>query len=187
MSQPHGESPDLERYRNYLRLLARQEIGPRLAGKLDPSDLVQETLIRAHQALGSFEFKGEAELAAWLRKILANQLANAARDLGRMRRDAGRELSLVAAFERSSARLEAILAADQPSPSEWADRNEQILRLATALGTLPEAQREAVTLHYLTGLSLADVGARLGRSPAAVSGLIHRGLRALRQTLDPPE
>jgi RNA polymerase sigma-70 factor (ECF subfamily) len=187
MPEVRAGAPDLERYRDYLRLLARQEIGTRLAGKLDPSDVVQQTLLRANQALGTFQLRSEGELAVWLRKILANQLANALRDLGRQRRDAGRERSLEAVLERSSARLEAFLAADQSSPSERADRNEQILRLASALAALPEAQRDAVSLHYLRGHSLAEIGAQLGRTPAAVSGLLHRGLQALRRALDEPE
>jgi RNA polymerase sigma-70 factor (ECF subfamily) len=177
------ETPDLEPYRNYLRLLARQEICARFAAKIDPSDVVQQTLLRASQALGTIRIGTKAELAAWLRKILANQLANAIRDVTRKRRDAGREHSLEAAFEQSSCRLEGLLAAEHTSPSQRADRNEQLLLLTAALGALPEAQREAVTLHYLRKMSLAEIGAQLGRSPAAVSGLLHRGLKALRDQL----
>src|SRR5690349_3429949 len=107
----------LERYRDYLRLLARLELDPRLRAKLNPSDLVQQTLLQAHRALDRFRGASESELLAWLRRILARLMANAARDLGRARRDAGRERSLDETLERSSARLETILAADQSSPS----------------------------------------------------------------------
>ena len=176
-------APDLERFRDYLRLLARLELDPRLRAKLDPSDLVQQTLLYAHRALPSFTFRGDRELAAWLRRILANQLADAARHLGRQRRNAGRERSLEAALEASSARLEAFLADDGSSPSEGAERNERLLRLAAALAILPDAQREAVTLHHLQGRSLAEVALNLGRTPAAIMGLLHRGLKALRDQL----
>jgi DNA-directed RNA polymerase specialized sigma24 family protein len=67
----------LEHYRDYLRLLAR----------LDPSDIVQQTLLQAHQALDQFQGEGDAALAAWLRQILARNLAMALRDHARAKRD----------------------------------------------------------------------------------------------------
>jgi RNA polymerase sigma-70 factor (ECF subfamily) len=171
--------PRLERFRAYLRLLARLHLGPRLQAKLDPSDVVQQTLLQAYQALGRFRGRTDAEWVAWLRQILAHNLANAARDLGRARRDVERERSL----EASSARLEAWLAAEQSSPSQRAARNEDLLRLAEALEGLPDAQREAVMLHHLHGWTLDEVGRHLARGPAAVAGLIKRGLKQLRQRL----
>jgi RNA polymerase sigma-70 factor (ECF subfamily) len=188
MNHKTGESgPNLERFRAYLRLLARLQLDPRLQGKLDPSDVVQQTLLQALQALDRFQHRSDAELAAWLRQILAHNLANAARDLGRAKRAVARECSLEAALEQSSARLEAWLAAEQPSPSQQAERKEQVLRLAEALGSLPEAQREALTRRYLQSWSLDDIGRHLGRSPAAVAGLIKRGLKQLRLLLHESE
>ncbi len=174
---------ELERYRNYLRLLARLQLDPRLRGKLDPSDLVQQTLLQAHQMQGQFRGTTEAEQAAWLRQILVRTMANAVRDLGRLKRDVGRERSLEAAIEESSMRLEVWLASEQSSPSLRAEKNEQLLRLAEALEQLPEAQREAVELHHLRGLSLAELAGQLGRSEGAVAGLLHRGIKRLRTLL----
>jgi RNA polymerase sigma-70 factor (ECF subfamily) len=173
----------LERFRSYLRLLARLHLDPRLRGKLDPSDLVQQTFLQAYQALPRFQGQADVEVAAWLRQILARNLAHAVRDLGRARRDVGRERSLEAALEQSSARLEAFLTAEQSSPSQQAERQEQLLRLAEALEQLAEAQREALVLQYWQGWSLAQIGAHLGRSPEAVAGLLKRGLKHLRQLL----
>ncbi len=173
----------LERYREYLRLLARLQLPTNLQGKLDPSDLVQQTLLRAYQGLGQFRGSTSGEMAAWLRQILANTLANAVRDYGRGRRDAALERSLELALGNSSARLEAWLAADQSSPSEQAERNEQMLCLAEALATLPEPQREALVLRHCQGWSVSEIGTHLGRSRAAVASLLRRGLQQLREFL----
>ena len=176
--------PALERFRAYLHLLARLHLDPRLRAKLAPSDMVQQTFLQAFQGLDQFQGRSEAELTAWLRQILARNLAHAARDLGRAKRDVDRERSLEAAVDASSARLEAWLAADQSSPSQQADRNEQIRRLARALEMLPDAQREAVMLHYWQGWTVAEIGRHLSRTPAAVAGLLKRGLKQLRQHLN---
>src|SRR5262245_6437597 len=177
----------LEPFRDYLRLLARLHLDERLRGKLDPSDVVQQTLLEACQALDRFEGNEPAQVAAWLRQILARNLANAVRDFGRDKRDVAREQSLDAAMARSSAHLAAWLAAEQSSPSERAERSEQAVRLARALAELPEGQRDVVVLRHCEGWALADISRRLGRSPAAVAGLLHRGLRQLRELLQEPE
>jgi RNA polymerase sigma-70 factor (ECF subfamily) len=187
MNDPGFREVDLTRFRDYLRLLARAQLGPRLQAKLDPSDVVQQTLLEAHRDLAQFRGTTSGELAAWLRRILARNLANAARDLGRDKRDVSREQSLQALIEASSARLEAWLAADGPSPSESAGRHEQAARLAAALATLPEPQRLAVELRHLHGWTLNDIAEHLEKSPAAVAGLLHRGLERLRTLLDEQE
>ena len=180
---PPVDGPTLERYRTYLRVLARLHLDPRLHGKLDPSDVVQQTLLEAHKDREHFRGQTPAERAAWLRQILARNLANAVRDLGRGKRDVDREHSLEEAVNASSARLEAWLAAEQSSPSARAERNEEAVRLAEALAALPEAQREVVVLRHCHGWSLAEISRHLGRSPSAVAGLLHRGLQQLRDQL----
>ena len=98
-------------------------------------------------------------------------------------RDVAREQPLEAALERSSARLEAWLAADQSSPSQRAIRHEQLLRLAEALAQLPADQRTAVELHHLRGCPVAEVARQMGRSDGAVGALLVRGLKKLRELL----
>jgi len=185
---PPSDSPALmpERFRSYLRMLAELQLGHGVGAKLDSSDIVQQTLLDAHRDRDQFRGRTEAEMAAWLRRLLACNLADAARLLGRAKRDALRERSLEAALDASSARLEAWLAAEQSSPSERAERNEAILRLVDALAHLPQANREALVLRHCQGLSLAEISARLGRTPPAVAGLLKRGLAELR-TLLPDE
>jgi RNA polymerase sigma-70 factor (ECF subfamily) len=183
MTQPaRGDEGRLERYRDYLGLLARLHLPPRLHGKLDPSDVVQRALLRAHEKRAQFRGEGP-ELAAWLRRILASTLADVAREFGAGKRDVGLEQSLEAALRQSSARLEGVLQAAPSSPSEHAVRQEALVRLAAALAELPGDQRTAVDLHHLQGCSVAEVAGQLGRSEAAVAGLLRRGLKRLRELL----
>jgi RNA polymerase sigma-70 factor (ECF subfamily) len=176
----------LERYGDYLRLVVRLQLGSRLQAKLDPSDIVQQALLHAHEGREQFRGQTEAEWLAWLRAILASTLAGAARRFGTQARDLGRERSLEAELDLSSSRLEGFLAADQSSPSERAGRAEEVLRLAGAIAALPPDQQLVVQLHHLKGLPVAEVGARIGRSRAAVVGLLFRGLKGLRHLLREP-
>ena len=173
----------LEGLRSYLHLLAQLQLGPRLRSKLDSSDVVQQTLLRAYTKLDQFRGRTEAELEAWLRPILAQQIANAARHYGAGMRDVALERSLEAELQDSSARLEAWLADNQASPSEQAAHNEQLRLLARALDQLPDDQQQAVVLHHLHGLSLAEVGEAMNRSPQAAAGLVKRGTLTLRRLL----
>jgi RNA polymerase sigma-70 factor (ECF subfamily) len=173
----------LEDYRDYLHLLARLQLDPRLRGKIDPSDVVQQTLVKAHQHREQFRGQSAGEQAGWLRRILANTLVDAARKFGR---EVDLQRPLEQAVHESSARLEAWLAAEQSSPSEVALRQEELLRLAGALARLPEDQRTAVELHHLRDGSVAEIAAHMGRTEAAVAGLLRRGLKKLRELLQDP-
>jgi RNA polymerase sigma-70 factor (ECF subfamily) len=171
----------LEAFRAYLSLLAHARIDPRLQGKLDVSGVVQQTLLEAYQALDRIADWNEAQKAAWLRRLLANNLADEIRKLRTQGRDVGRERSFEAGLEESSAKLEAWLVAEQSSPSERAERNEEVLRLAAALERLPADAREAIVLQHWHGWTLAQIGEHLGRTPGAVAGLLHRGLQQLKK------
>src|SRR5713101_2524929 len=94
---------ELERFRPYLSLLARLQLDTRLQGKVDLSGVVQQTLLEAHQAWSQLERMVRAQQAAWLRKALAHNLTDEVRKLTTAARDVGRERSLEAALEESSA------------------------------------------------------------------------------------
>lgn len=176
-------APTLERYREYLRFLAGTQLDPRLRARLDPSDVVQQTLLEAHRQRDQFRGSTEPEYLAWLRRMLANNLIDALRAHAGVVRAVDREQSLEQALAASSARLERWLVADGPSPSEQAEHNEQALRLAEVLAQLPDAQREALVLEHWHGWSLEEIGQHLGRSRTAVAGLIKRGIKRLRKLL----
>ena len=129
MTKGRETEPTLERYRGYLYVVARLRVGQGLRGKLDPSDLVQQTLLKAHQAADRWKSVAEEARGGWLRQILANTIVDEVRRYGRARRDASLERSLLASLEESSIRLEAWLEADQSSPSQHAIRQEQLVAL----------------------------------------------------------
>jgi RNA polymerase sigma-70 factor (ECF subfamily) len=182
MSESPAAGPrPLEHYREYLRLLARMQLDARLRAQLDPSDIVQQTLLKAHERFDQFRGQTDPELSAWLRAILARSLLDAARKFGKQQGD--RAQSLEAALEESSAKLEALLASEQSSPSHGAVAAEQLLELSLALASLPEDQRTAVELRYLHGLAVPDVATQMGRSTVSVTGLLYRGMKALRTTM----
>ncbi len=156
---PGGE--ELERYRNYLRLLARVQLGARAGGRMEASDLVQQTLLEAYQKRQQFRGESDGERAAWLRTILARNVADAIRAQGRLKRDAARERSLERSLAESSVQLGDWLAAEGPSPSEFAQRHEQAIHLADALAQLPVRPARGAGPALLAGLH-----ARRGRCPA---------------------
>jgi RNA polymerase sigma-70 factor, ECF subfamily len=170
----------LPEFRDYLCVLAQAQISPRLQAKLDASDLVQQTLLEAHRDLNQFRGTTRGEMAAWLRQILARNLANAVRHLERDKRDVGREESLEQRLEESSIRLEEWLADAGLSPGDQVMHEEMLLRLSSALLGLPPAQREAIELRHLQGWTLQAIAEHLNRTPGAVAGLLHRGLAELR-------
>ena len=178
-------SDQLERFRPYLRVLARIQFDRRLQAKFDPSDVVQQTLLQAHQAAAQFAGDNDAQRAAWLRQILANTLLHQIRDLGREKRDFRRERSLENTLNASSLRLENYLAGELTDPHDKAAKNELLLKLSVALEALEENQRDAILLHYMQGYKLAEVAAHLNRSVSAIGGLLHRGLRKLRVAMSP--
>jgi RNA polymerase sigma-70 factor (ECF subfamily) len=175
----------LDRYMPLVRVLARRiHLDARLRVQFDWSDLVSETLLRAHAGLNQFRGETEAELIGWLKEVLANTLRDKVRAQHARKRDINLELSLNAAVNESSARLEAFLAAEHSSPSFQAERHEMLLHLAEALEALPEDQRFVVMQRDLLGASIAEIARDLQRSEKSVAGLLLRGRRKLRDSLE---
>ena len=174
----------LQRYADWLRLLARLQIDRGLQAKLDASDVAQQALLEACQALPNFRGSTEAELIAWLRSILAGVLGDAFRRYhATQARDLAREVSLEAELDGSSRRLGQLLADTGPSPSAEAVRHEQGVLLANALSRLPEDYREVIVLRNIEGLSHEEVAARMGRAAGAVRMLWLRALSCLHREL----
>jgi RNA polymerase sigma-70 factor (ECF subfamily) len=183
-------------YRNYMRMLVRTGMGPRLRERIDLSDVVQEALVEVVRQFPQFTGENEAALVGWLRRLVAQKLADLGRYHSRAKRAAGASaLPLDAPWEtegggggdsdRGGGRLLDVLALSQTSPSEAASRRELIVLLADALSNLPEAEAEVLWLYHGDGLSFESIGERLGIGRKAVRGLWARGLARLRRTIDP--
>jgi RNA polymerase sigma-70 factor (ECF subfamily) len=172
-----------ERYRRYLHLLVRLQLDPRLQPNVDLSGIVQQTLLEAHLAEEQVRDRPSEERLAWLRRVLAHNLADEIRKLRTEKRDVRREQSLQAAIEHSSLRLEAWIAVDESTPLSRLERQERTLQLVDALDRLPAAQREALVLQHWHGWSLAEIADHMGRTRTAIAGLLKRGLSQLRDDL----
>jgi len=174
----------LERYRNYLTLLAELKVGRWLRGKVDAPDLVQDVFLAAARDFATFRGTTEAELLGWLRRILACELADLVRHHTAGRRDARLERRLADDLDRSSQALDAGLAASVSSPSQQAVRRERAVVLADALKGLPADYARVVALHHLEGLTFPEVAERMGRSVDSVKQLWMRALGKIRRAVE---
>jgi RNA polymerase sigma-70 factor (ECF subfamily) len=181
MTQDAGAA--IEPYRKYLHLLAELHLDRRLRGKLEPSDVVQQTMLRACSSLAELRDTRSEVLVAWLRRILARTLADSVKYYVRDKRDVALERSLEADLDRSASGFAAWLAAEETSPSGRAERNEELLRLVEALAELPEAMREVVISKHCQGRTLAQIAECTGRTVPSVASLLRRGLEELRKRL----
>ena len=174
----------LEQYRNYLVVLAATQIEKRLQPRVSPSDVVQETMLRAHKNFGQFRGTTEPELLAWLRQILVNNLARfVEQHVLAARRDVRREVSierLGVALEQSTIQLAALVPAQGKSPSMAVQQREEAVVLADRLAHLPDDYREVLVLRNLQGLPFEEVASRIGRSVGATRMLWLRAIEKLR-------
>src|SRR3954454_291249 len=174
----------LEQYRNYLVVLATTQIEKRLQPRVSPSDVVQETMLRAHKNFAQFRGTTEPELLAWLRQILVNNLAHfVEQHVLAARRDVRREVSierLGVALEQSTIQLAALVPAQGKSPSMAVQQREEAVLLADRLAQLPDDYREVLVLRNLQGLPFDAVAKRIGRTVGATQMLWLRAIEKLR-------
>jgi RNA polymerase sigma-70 factor (ECF subfamily) len=175
----------LQDCRQYLLLVANQQLEPDLQGKVGPSDVVQQTFLEAQRDFGGFGGQSQEELLAWLRRIPLNNLANLTRHYhGTQRRQVSREVPLA---EAPLCELQAVLACEADSPSTQALAREQAEALDRAMERLPDDYREALRLRHQERLSFEAIGQRMGRSAEAVRKLWVRALEQLQRDLEPTD
>jgi RNA polymerase sigma-70 factor (ECF subfamily) len=174
----------LTHYRKYLLVLAAAQLEKRLAPRVSPSDIVQETMLKAQRHLAQFRGQTEKEFLAWLRQILATRLARFVEEhLLAAKRDIRREISMEqfhGAMEHSAPPLKSLLRADVQSPSEAAQKREDSIVVADLLAQLPRKYRDILIWRNTQGLSFEEIAARLDRKPGATRMLWLRAIEKLR-------
>lgn len=169
----------LEACRGYLLAIAQVELGSTLRPKAGASDLVQESLLDAHNGFARFNGHTREELLAWLGRILRFNLA----DLGRRYRTA----------ERRTINREEAITTDMPAaivptpigPAEQLIAAEEAVRLRAAIARLPNEARDAITWRHQDQLSWDEIGRRLGKSADAARKVWFRAVERLREELHP--
>lgn len=178
-----GDPPqwDLGCYEPWVRrcvglLLLPYRLNPKLNCKLDEDDLAQQVFLKAIAGLSKFRGTVEPQLCAWLRTIARNVVLDgvkAAQDSMERRAD----------VERTSLRLDGILIANQSTPDEHVEAEEELQKLLDAVHDLPESQGKVVFAIDVLGSTTADVARVLDKSVEAVAGLLFRGRQSLRKRL----
>jgi RNA polymerase sigma-70 factor (ECF subfamily) len=173
----------LQYFRPYLRILASRQLDSAVNARVDPSDVVQQTCLEACRDVDAFRGSSQAELVAWLRRILENNVSQSIQvHCVAQKRSVSRE-QLMGDTKNAKGNLADVSGGKSSSPSRRAMRGELAVRVATEIERLPDDQREAVRLRHLEGWSLAQLARHFDRTESAVAGLIKRGLRALRLQL----
>ena len=172
------------KYESYLRMLAQTQMRRKLQAKYGASDIVQQTMLQAVQALDGFRGENEAQFRKWLRQILSHHLCHLDRDMHRDKRDVRREQSMEDKLAKSSMRLEGLLQGDVARPSQNVMQGEDVLALCQAIDRLPNEQAEAVRMHYLDEMKVSEVAEAMDKTTAAVAGLLHRGVKTLRRMVE---
>jgi RNA polymerase sigma-70 factor (ECF subfamily) len=191
LRQAAGGDPErfgalLEQYRRRLRRMVALRLDPRLHGRIDPSDVIQETYLEAAQRLAEYLRKPTIPFFLWLRLLAGQKLVTLHRKhLGTRMRDAGREVSLYRGRlpEASSTTLAARLLGHDPRPSEAAVRAELKVRLQEALNRMDPLDREVLALRHFEQLSWAETAQTMGITEGAASKRYVRALERLKAIL----
>jgi RNA polymerase sigma-70 factor (ECF subfamily) len=176
----------LQWHRDRLRRIVAVRADPRLAARVDPSDVVQETLAEAAARLDEYLRCRPLPFYPWLRGIAQTRLAALyRRHVQAGRRSVTREERAVGLPDQSALELAERLFAPHPSPSAGLHREETRARMRAAVAALPERDREVLVLRHLEGLSAAEAGGILGLTAGAVRVRHLRALHRLRELLGP--
>lgn len=176
----------MEEYREYLHLIADNELDRNMLPKASASDMVQNTFAEAQEGIGSFNGKTPREFKGWLRQILIRQITDFRRSFKRSKkRDIGREVSLETATDIDTKEFQ--IQSREPSPSARVLKLERVEQLKEALREIPKAQAAVVIMHDLQGMEWPKIAEHFQRSEVAVRKSYARGIAALRKLVGPDD
>jgi len=176
----------MKRYRARLRRMVSFRLDPRLQGRVDPSDVVQDVCLEAWQHLGSYVTQPNTPFFVWLRAVAGHKLGDLHRQhLGAQMRDARREVSLYQGSlpGATSAALAAQLLGHLTRPSEAAVRAEGKVQLQTALNAMDPIDREVLALRHFEQLTVSETAKVLDIKEKAAGMRYVRALRRLKEIL----
>lgn len=171
-----------DRYRDRLRGAVKVRLDPRLQGRVDPSDIIQEAWMEARQRLDEFRRDRPMSPFLWIRFLTIQRLLIAnRRHMQAQQRDVRRELRL--GPQASSLNLASLLAASDMSPSQLAEKSESREQLARALEQMDELDREVLALKHFERMDNHEVAELLEITFAAASRRYYRALKKLKAIL----
>jgi len=178
----------LLRNRRRLRTAVEVRLHPRLAARVDPSDVVQEALLEAHRQFPGYLRSQPLPVFAWLRRLAFQKLVDLERrHLAAKKRSVRREVSLAPNLSDDSvAMLARRLFSSDSGPARRLLRAEQRDRVRAALEQLGEKDRELLIMHYMERLEIKEIGSVLALGESAVKMRHMRALHRLRAFLDEP-
>jgi RNA polymerase sigma-70 factor (ECF subfamily) len=172
-------------HREKLRRMVQLRLDHRLAGRVSPSDVLQEAYIDALKRVEHYFEKPDQPFFGWLRLVVGQRLADVHREHLAQKRNASREVPIYSGgAAAASACLAACLLGKLSSPSHAASRNEAYVRLESALAQMDSVDREVLALRHFEELSNADTASLLGIQPAAASKRYVRALARLKEILE---
>jgi RNA polymerase sigma-70 factor (ECF subfamily) len=176
----------LAQHRDRLRRMVALRLDRRLQGRIDPSDVIQETFLEASTRLAEYERNPSMPFFLWLRFLAGQKLVTLHRHhFGVRMRNADQQVSLFHGSlpEPSSAAMAARLVARDLRPSEVAIRAEMKVRVQEALDAMRPKDREVLALRHFEQLSRAEIAQVLDVSEAAAGKRYIRALERLREAL----
>ena len=175
----------LVRYRKRLHKMVTIRLDPRLAGRFDPSDVVQDALAEAHRRLSEYTRDRRVAFYPWLREIAWNRLVDLHRQhVKASRRAVDREEPFQFSLsDRSALALAGRLIHSGSSPSRRLLHKELRLRVREAIEQLPTHYREVLVMRHLEQLSVSEIAAVLHTAEGTVKSRHFRALEQLRGLL----
>lgn len=174
-----------DHFRPRLRRMVEVRIDPRLNGRVDASDVLQETCLDVIQGAKDYAKHEDFPFFLWLRLMTGRRLMNTHRKhLGAQKRNAAREVNRVRnAPDATSMSIADFLVGNITSASQVVQREESRQKLVAALDEMDPVDREVLTLRHLEELSNNEVAQELGLSKAAASNRYVRALTRLKAIL----
>lgn len=169
---------DLGEYRAWLKTLALAQIPVDLRGRIDPSDIVQQTICEAISDLPKYRGKTKPEFMGWLRSMLRFHLIDSFRAL-----KFAPKASIDASLGLTDDGMSRLLQANLSSVGHRLIKEEQAMALAKLLQQLSTPQAEAIVLKHCQGMSVDQICRHMNKTPDAVGGLLRHGMRNLRELM----